>query len=113
MGKIKLIEKELESKKIPEFRVGDTLKVHIKVKEGDKSAFSFLRVSASAKGRGANASFSVVKESYGDMVEKLFPLYSPSIEKITVASKERPAAQSSITSRKSNRFGVRYDEPRE
>ncbi|HOE68907.1 MAG TPA: 50S ribosomal protein L19 [Candidatus Omnitrophota bacterium] len=88
MGKIKLIEKELESKKIPEFRVGDTLKVHIKVKEGDKSRLQlFEGICIRKKGRGANASFSVVKESYGDMVEKLFPLYSPSIEKITVASK--------------------------
>ena len=85
---MKFIEKEVESKKIPAFKVGDTLKIHIRVKEGDKTRLQlFEGVCIRKKGRGANASFSVVKESYGDMVEKLFPLYSPAIEKIAVSSK--------------------------
>ena len=85
---MKVIEQEFESKKAPVFKVGDTLKVHLRVKEGDKTRIQlFEGLCIRKKGRGASASFSVLKESYGDMVEKVFPVYSPSIEKITVSSK--------------------------
>lgn len=85
---MKLINQELETKKMPDFKVGDTLKIHIRVKEGDKTRLQlFEGICIRKKGRGANASFSVAKESYGDMVEKIFPLYSPTIEKIAVSSK--------------------------
>lgn len=88
MNKLRDFEKTYESKKTPEFRVGDELKVHIRVKEGDKTRVQlFEGICIRKKGRGANASFSVLKESYGDMVEKIFPVHSPSIEKITVRSK--------------------------
>jgi large subunit ribosomal protein L19 len=85
---MKLINQELKTKKMPDFKVGDTLKVHIRVKEGDKTRLQlFEGICIRKKGRGANASFSVAKESYGDIVEKIFPLYSPIIEKIAVSSK--------------------------
>lgn len=88
MNKLKAFEKTYESKKTPDFRVGDMLKVHIRVKEGDKTRVQlFEGVCIRKKGRGANASFSVLKESYGDMVEKIFPIHSPLIEKISVSSK--------------------------
>lgn len=88
MNKMDIIEKEIASKKAPEFRVGDTLKVHVRVKEGDKTRTQlFEGICIRRKGKGIRASFTVLKESYGDKVEKIFPLFSPSVEKITVSHK--------------------------
>lgn len=82
------IEKETMKKKVAAFRVGDTLEVHIRVKEGDKTRVQiFEGVCIRRRGTGAGASFTVVKESHGDVVEKIFPLYSPSLEDIVVAKK--------------------------
>ncbi len=78
------IEKEYQ-KEVPDFRVGDTLKIHLKVKEGDKTRTQlFEGVCIRRRGTGNSASFTVVKETHGDIVEKIFPLYSPTIEKIAV-----------------------------
>lgn len=83
-----IVEKESASKKTPAFRVGDTLKVHVRVKEGDKTRIQlFEGVCIRKKGKGVRASFTVLKESYGDKVEKIFPLYSPNVEKVTVSVK--------------------------
>ena len=83
-----IVEKESASKKTPAFRVGDTLKVHVRVKEGDKTRTQlFEGVCIRKKGKGVRASFTVLKESYGDKVEKIFPLYSPNVEKVTVSVK--------------------------
>lgn len=88
MNKMDDFEKGYDEKKIKDFRVGDTLTVHVRVKEGDKTRIQlFEGTCIRKKGRGPNASFSVLKESYGDMVEKVFPLYSPSVEKVVVNSK--------------------------
>lgn len=88
MSKMDIVEKEFTSKKITPFRVGDTLKVHVRVKEGDKTRTQlFEGTCIRKKGKGAKASFTVLKESYGDKVEKIFPLYSPHLEKITVSQK--------------------------
>jgi large subunit ribosomal protein L19 len=70
-------------KKIPEFKAGDTLKVSVKIKDGDKFRIQiFEGVVIARDGSGSNASFTVRKESYGVGVERKFPLLSPSIEKI-------------------------------
>lgn len=83
-----IVEKESASKKTPVFRVGDTLKVHVRVKEGDKTRTQlFEGVCIRKKGKGVRASFTVLKESYGDKVEKIFPLHSPNVEKVTVSVK--------------------------
>ncbi len=90
MNKMDIVEKEIGTKKITEFRVGDTLKVHVRVKEGDKTRTQlFEGVCIAKKGRGINASFTVLKESYGDKVEKAFPVYSPIVEKVVVSHKGR------------------------
>ena len=82
------LAKESEQKDVPEFRVGDTLKVHIKVKEGDKTRTQlFEGVCIRRRGTGISASFTVVKETHGDIVEKIFPVNSPTIEKIVVSRK--------------------------
>ncbi len=89
MSKVELIEKEvMKDKKIPDFRVGNTLKVHVRVKEGDKTRIQiFEGTCIRRRGSRVSASFTVVKETHGDIVEKIFPLYSPSIDKIVVTKK--------------------------
>ena len=88
MNAIETVEKEITKKKMPEFRVGDTLKIHIKIKEGDKTRTQlFEGVCIRRRGSGASASFTVIKQTHGDVVEKIFPLYSPVIEKISVTEK--------------------------
>lgn len=80
----KQIEKLKGEKKIPVFKAGDTVKVHVKIKDGEKFRIqTFEGVVIAREGdAGNNASFTVRRESYGVGVERKFPLYSPSIEKI-------------------------------
>ncbi len=71
-------------KKNPEFKAGDTVRVHVKIKDGDKFRIQIFEgiVIARDGGNGNNASFTVRRESYGVGVERKFPLYTPAIEKI-------------------------------
>ncbi len=80
----KQVEKLSAEKKIPNFKAGDTVKVHVKIKDGDKFRIQIFEgvVIARDNGNGNNASFTVRRESYGIGVERKFPLYSPSIDKI-------------------------------
>ena len=73
---------------IPEFRPGDTLKVGVKVIEGDRTrvqAYEGVCIARANKGMGS--SFTVRKMSFGEGVERVFPLYSPSIDSIEVVRK--------------------------
>ena len=71
-------------KQVP-FRVGDSVKVHTRVREGDKERTQvFAGVVIAHKGRGLNESFTVRRISYGEGIERVFPLNSPRIEKIEV-----------------------------
>ena len=78
--------KELQSdKKLPKFSSGDTLKVHLKVKEGEKERIQiFEGVCIAKKNSGINSSFTVRKISYGEGIERVLPLFSPQINKIEV-----------------------------
>ena len=78
------IAKVAGDKKIPEFKAGDTVKVHVKIKDGDKFRIQMFEgvVIARDGGMTNNASFTVRRESYGVGFERKFPLYSPAIEKI-------------------------------
>lgn len=78
------VEKLKTNKKIPEFKAGDTLKVYVKIKDGDKFRIQVFEgvVIARDGGTGNNATFTVRRESYGVGVERKFPLYTPAIEKI-------------------------------
>jgi large subunit ribosomal protein L19 len=84
---MKLIEK-IEGEQIKKqtaFRVGDSVKVHTRVKEGDKERVQvFAGIVIGHKGRGLNESFTVRRISYGEGVERVFPVNSPRIEKIEV-----------------------------
>ncbi len=79
------IAKFLETRKIPEFRPGDTLKVGVKVVEGERTRvqnYEGVCIARSNKGMGSN--FTVRKISFGEGVERVFPLYSPNVESIEV-----------------------------
>ena len=79
------IEKE-QMREIPDFAIGDTLKVSLKVKEGEKERIQvFEGVCIAKSGGGARETFTVRKVSYGEGVERTIPLHSPLIEKILVA----------------------------
>lgn len=78
----------LETKKIPAFRAGDTVKVGVKVIEGERTRiqnYEGVCIARSNKGMGSN--FTVRKMSFGEGVERVFPLYSPNIESIEVVRK--------------------------
>ena len=67
------------------FNVGDTVRVHTKVVEGDKERIQiFTGVVIGKRGRGLNATFTVRRISYGEGVERVFPVHSPRIEKVEV-----------------------------
>jgi large subunit ribosomal protein L19 len=70
---------------IPQFRAGDTLKIGVKVKEGERTRVqNYEGVCIARSNRGMGSNFTVRKISFGEGVERVFPLYSPSIEAITV-----------------------------
>ena len=82
------IAKFNETKKIPEFRPGDTLKVGVKVVEGERTRVQFYEgVCIARSNNGMGSSFTVRKISFGEGVERVFPLYSPNIDSIDVVRK--------------------------
>ncbi|MDP3143369.1 MAG: 50S ribosomal protein L19 [Candidatus Omnitrophota bacterium] len=88
MDKLAAIEAEYTKKEIPVFKVGDTLKLTIRVQEGDKSTLHpFEGVVICRTGSGVRSSFTLRKISFGEGVERTFPLYSPLLEKMQVVSK--------------------------
>lgn len=85
MREIKLVENSFLRNDIPQFKPGDTLRVYIKIKEGGKERIQvFEGICIARKGGGTRETFTVRKASFGVGVEKIFPLHSPSIEKIEV-----------------------------
>src|SRR5512136_104610 len=75
----------IEGKNIPEFRPGDTVIVNVKVKEGERSRIqAYEGVVISRQGGGLNESFTVRKISYGEGVERVFPIHAPLIDSIKV-----------------------------
>ena len=79
------IEKLTEGKTIPEFGSGDTLRVNVKVVEGTRERIqAYEGVCIARKNRGLHSSFTVRKLSYGEGVERVFPLYSPRVDSINV-----------------------------
>jgi large subunit ribosomal protein L19 len=77
------VAKLKETAKLPEFRPGDTVKVNVKVVEGDRERVqAFEGVVIARKNAGLNSSFTVRKISYGEGVERIFPLYSPRLTSV-------------------------------
>ncbi len=89
MNKIDIYEKPFTGEnQIPDFRVGDSIKVYLKIKEGNKERIQvYDGVVIRKRGHGLSSSFTVRKTSYGIGSEKIFPFFCPSIEKIEVSSR--------------------------
>ena len=82
------VEAKYLRKDLPDFRSGDTVRVHTKIKEGDKERVQVFEGVVIASHRGnARAMFTVRKVSYGVGVERIFPVHSPRIDKIEVTSR--------------------------
>ena len=82
------IEKLTSKKGVPAFRPGDTLKVTVRITEGSKSRLqAFEGICIARKNNSVNSNFTVRKISHGEGVERVFPLFSPLVEKIEVVRK--------------------------
>jgi large subunit ribosomal protein L19 len=87
---IDAIEAEQQKSDVTKFAVGDGVRVHTRVVEGDKERIQiFAGIVIGRKGRGLNATFTVRRISYGEGVERVFPLHSPRIAKIEVEQEGR------------------------
>jgi len=90
MNLIQTIEAEqvarlLETRSVPEFEAGDTLRISVRVVEGERTRVqAFEGVCIARSNKGLNSNFTVRKISYGEGVERVFPLYAPSIAEIAV-----------------------------
>ena len=90
MGLIQELEAEAiaafsESKSVPEFRPGDTVRVGVRVVEGERTRVqNYEGVCIARSNRGINSNFTVRKMSFGEGVERVFPLYSPNVDSIEV-----------------------------
>ena len=93
MNMIEQLEQEeaarvLGDKEIPDFSAGDTLRVHVRIKEGERERIQvFKGVCIARNGGGLNESYTVRKISFGEGVERVFPVYSPNVEKIEIKRK--------------------------
>lgn len=82
---IKLVQAEFLKEDLPEFKAGDTVNVHVRIKEGDKERIQqFKGTCIQRRGAGSTETFTVRKISNGVGVERVFPVHSPSIEKVEV-----------------------------
>jgi large subunit ribosomal protein L19 len=90
MGKIEQLEKENIRLDLPKFNAGDTVIVHVKIKEGEKERIqAFQGVVVSQRKGSSKATFTVRKVSYGIGVERIFPMHSPIIAKIEILTRGR------------------------
>jgi large subunit ribosomal protein L19 len=88
MNPMELVEREQLRTDLLDFRVGDTVRVHVKIVEGEKERIQpFEGVVIRKKGGGIRSTFTVRKISYGIGVERIFPMHSPRIDRIDVISR--------------------------
>lgn len=89
MQRLDQLQREMMRLDLPSFAAGDTVKVHVKIKEGEKERIQAFQGVVISKRGGAQATFTVRKVSYGIGVERIFPLHSPVIDKIEVITHGR------------------------
>ncbi len=88
MNTLDQLEAEQSKKEIPELRPGETVRVHVKVVEGEKERTQvFEGIVIRISGKGNRANFTVRKISYGIGVERIFPFHSPRVDKVEVVSR--------------------------
>ena len=88
MQSVDMIERSARRRDLPPFRSGDTVRVHVKVREGEKERIQvFEGVVLRRRGGGASASFTVRKISYGVGVERIFPVESPNVQKVEIKAR--------------------------
>jgi len=81
---------QIKDQTVTDFSAGDTVVVHVKVREGERERLqAFEGLVIARRNRGANSSFTVRKISYGEGVERVFPLYSPNVAKIELKRRGR------------------------
>lgn len=84
----KIEQEQMQGKEMTPFRPGDTVRVHVRIKEGDKERIQvFEGVVLRIKRAASNTSLTVRKVSYGVGVERIFPIYSPVVEKVEIKQK--------------------------
>ena len=85
MDALKLIAQDSLKSEVPAIEIGDTVKVHVKIREGDKERIQVFEGTVIArKGSGVSETFTVRRLSYGVGVERVFPLHSPNVAKVDV-----------------------------
>ena len=90
MNKIELVEREQMRMDLPPFIAGDTVKVHVKIKEGEKERIQAFKGVVISKRKGTTgATFTVRKVSYGIGVERIFPMHSPAIDRVEIITRGR------------------------
>ncbi len=92
MSKIldKIHQEQVKKDGVPEFTIGDTVHVHVKIKEGDKERVQVFTGTVIARnGRGSTETYTVRRISYGEGVERIFPLHAPSVAKVVVEKSGR------------------------
>lgn len=90
MDALKLIEQSSLKADVPELSVGDVVKVHVRIKEGDKTRIQIFEGTIIAKKHGGvNETFTVRRVAHGCGIERVFPVHSPSVEKVEIVRKGR------------------------
>ena len=90
MGKIEAFVSEQLKTEVPQFAIGDTIKVHNRIKEGNRERIQLFEGTVIAKhGGGISETFTVRRVAYGCGVEKTFPIHSPNVEKVEVVRRGR------------------------
>lgn len=94
---IAFVEKKHLKKEVPEFKVGDQVKVYQKVLEGEKTRTQIYEgIVIRRKGSGTRTSFTVLRQLRGDMIEKIFLLHSPAVEKVVVTKPTKGVRRSRL-----------------
>ncbi len=85
MNALELISNSSKKAEVPEFSVGDTVKVHVRIKEGDKSRIQIFEGTVIAKKHGGiSETFTVRRVAHGCGIERVFPLHSPAVDKVEI-----------------------------
>ncbi len=113
MNKIAELEKDFMKEDIPNFKVGDTVKVSVKIKEGDKTRLqAFEGVVIAKKGSGVKETFTVRRVSYSEGMERIFQLHSPLIASVSVVKRGKVKRAKLYYLRKKVGKGTKIEEAR-